>query len=460
MDEVHYLADRFRGAVWEEVIIGLAESIQVVALSATVSNAEEFGEWLSEVRGEMAVVVSERRPVPLFQHVLVGNAALRPVRRRGADRPGAAGRADARSTPPWSGSPGRSPATSATTPAGRAAAAARASGPSATAAARTGARAHRSRHRAARRPAGRARCTGRAGRTWSSCSTPRRCCRRSCSSSPGSAATPRCGQLLGSGLRLTSPAEQRRDRPRSLDRHVAGLSGADLRALDYDRFAEALLRGIAAHHAGMLPAFKECVEEAFVRGLIKVVFATETLALGINMPARSRGAGEAGQVQRRDPRRHHAGGVHPADRSGRSARHRRRGSRRGALAAGAGPAGGRRSGLAADLSAAVARSRRPTTWRSTWSAASAGIGPGRCWSSRSPSSSPTARWSGVARIAGPQHRGDRRLLGRGGLRPRRLRGVRPAAGRDRRRGGARRPGNASADRRAESLQTLLDPEAG
>ncbi len=74
MDEVHYLADRIRGAVWEEVIIGLASSIQVVALSATVSNAEEFGDWLAEVRGEMAVVVSERRPVPLFQHVLVGNA--------------------------------------------------------------------------------------------------------------------------------------------------------------------------------------------------------------------------------------------------------------------------------------------------------------------------------------------------------------------------------------------------
>ena len=71
LDEVHYLADRFRGAVWEEVIIGLADAIQLVALSATVSNAEEFGEWLSEVRGEMAVVVSERRPVPLYQHVLV-----------------------------------------------------------------------------------------------------------------------------------------------------------------------------------------------------------------------------------------------------------------------------------------------------------------------------------------------------------------------------------------------------
>src|SRR4051812_27201578 len=73
MDEVHYLADRFRGAVWEEVIIGLAESVQVIALSATVSNAEEFGDWLAEVRGAMEIVVSERRPVPLFQHVLVGS---------------------------------------------------------------------------------------------------------------------------------------------------------------------------------------------------------------------------------------------------------------------------------------------------------------------------------------------------------------------------------------------------
>ena len=123
MDEVHYLADRFRGAVWEEVIIGLAESIQVVALSATVSNAEEFGEWLAEVRGEMAVVVSERRPVPLFQHVLVGHAALRPVRRRGPDgagRPDAAARPGGRSevNPALlSGRAARSRASSGTTPA-------------------------------------------------------------------------------------------------------------------------------------------------------------------------------------------------------------------------------------------------------------------------------------------------------------------------------------------------------
>src|SRR5881227_897032 len=72
MDEVHYLSDRFRGAVWEEVIIHLPESVTLVSLSATVSNAEEFGDWLDTVRGDTQVIVSEHRPVPLFQHVLAG----------------------------------------------------------------------------------------------------------------------------------------------------------------------------------------------------------------------------------------------------------------------------------------------------------------------------------------------------------------------------------------------------
>ena len=72
MDEVHYLADRFRGAVWEEVIIHLPESVRLVSLSATVSNAEEFGDWLVTVRGETKVIVEEHRPVPLWQHMMVG----------------------------------------------------------------------------------------------------------------------------------------------------------------------------------------------------------------------------------------------------------------------------------------------------------------------------------------------------------------------------------------------------
>src|SRR5215510_11106809 len=76
MDEVHYLADQFRGAVWEEVIIHLPESVSLISLSATVSNAEEFGDWLTQVRGDTVIVVEERRPVPLYQHVLVGNQLL------------------------------------------------------------------------------------------------------------------------------------------------------------------------------------------------------------------------------------------------------------------------------------------------------------------------------------------------------------------------------------------------
>src|SRR5664279_1461435 len=72
MDEVHYLGDRFRGGVWEEVIIHLPAAVRLVSLSATVSNAEEFGEWLVSVRGETTVIVHEQRPVPLWQHMLVG----------------------------------------------------------------------------------------------------------------------------------------------------------------------------------------------------------------------------------------------------------------------------------------------------------------------------------------------------------------------------------------------------
>ncbi len=283
MDEVHYLADRFRGAVWEEVIIGLADSIQVVALSATVSNAEEFGDWLSQVRGEMAVVVSERRPVPLFQHVLAGRrlydlfADVAPTAR---EEPG--GRSDvnpalikiAREESRFVRDDSRRPR-------GRSGRGRRTVGYGSGA---YGGAAHHSRYEG----------PGRRPRSLSSPSRPELVellddeallpaivfifSRVGCDAA--------VRQLLASGLELTEESEQR-GISALLDRHVAGLSDADLTALDYERFSEALIRGVAAHHAGMLPAFKECVEEAFVRGLVKVVFATETLALGINMPARS-----------------------------------------------------------------------------------------------------------------------------------------------------------------------------
>jgi ATP-dependent RNA helicase HelY len=93
-------------------------------------------------------------------------------------------------------------------------------------------------------------------------------------------------QCLYANLRLTTPAE-RAEIAAFVESRTSVLPQSDLDVLGYPDWADALTRGISSHHAGMLPIFKECVEELFSRGLVKVVFATETLALGINMPARS-----------------------------------------------------------------------------------------------------------------------------------------------------------------------------
>ena len=91
--------------------------------------------------------------------------------------------------------------------------------------------------------------------------------------------------VLAGGARLTTGEE--RDRIREIvDARLAGIEPADLAVLGYSQFLAQLEAGIAAHHAGMVPPFKEVVEACFVEGLVKVVFATETLAVGINMPAK------------------------------------------------------------------------------------------------------------------------------------------------------------------------------
>jgi len=253
MDEVHYLADRFRGAVWEEVIIHLPASVSLVSLSATVSNAEEFGDWLVTVRGDTAVVVDEHRPVPLWQHMLVGrrmydlfadgeSAATREVdpellrhtrelvrraepvrsgRGRGRTRPGGPGGGLVPSRPDVVERLDREGLLPAITF-----------------------------------------IFSRAG----------------CD-----AAVQQC---LRAGLRLVGP-EEREEIRRVAEERTADIPAEDLQVLGYWEWLEGLQRGVAAHHAGMLPAFKEVVEQLFVRGLVKAVFATETLALGINMPARS-----------------------------------------------------------------------------------------------------------------------------------------------------------------------------
>jgi len=260
MDEVHYLADRFRGPVWEEVIIHLPPQVQVISLSATVSNAEEFGDWLREVRGECSVVVSEHRPVPLWQHVMVGS-----------------GLHDLYSADVDPTAPGISPPISAEL----------------VEAIRSAERSGDRRRGPRQQPRGRGRGPQRSSNVRP---TPRGTVvdrldragllpaivfifsRAGCDAA--------VSQVVSSGIRLTTPSERRRIADLIAER-TASLPPEDLDVLGFDGWEHALLAGVAAHHAGLLPAFKETVEALFAVGLVKVVFATETLALGINMPARS-----------------------------------------------------------------------------------------------------------------------------------------------------------------------------
>ncbi len=263
LDEVHYLADRLRGAVWEEVIIQLPESVQVVALSATVSNAEEFGDWLRQVRGGTTVIVDEHRPVPLWQHMLAGrqlydlfarNGAVNPELRRIAQRDAGNGR-------PGRGGAGRD---------GRAGR----SSPVRSGVGRGGGGGRQPPFRLPRRPDVIERLDAEGLLPAITFIFSRAGC---------DAAVQQC---LVAGLRLTTPDEA--DEIEELARARTGwLTDDDRLVLGYADWLTALRRGIAAHHAGLLPTFKEVVEELFTAGLIRAVFATETLALGINMPART-----------------------------------------------------------------------------------------------------------------------------------------------------------------------------
>jgi ATP-dependent RNA helicase HelY len=266
MDEVHYLADRFRGAVWEEVIIGLPESVAVVSLSATVSNAEEFGAWLTEVRGGTTTIVEERRPVPLHQHVLVGRR-LYPLFEDGAvPRPRPGTPADERTSAGEGGQVNRQLERMAREDVQLS-------------------RASKGRPpRGGRRPRSRHRTPGRVELVEKLDAEALLPAIVFVFSRAGCDAAVQ--QVMDARINLTSP-EERAEIAAAVDAACAHLPDADLNVLGYYEFREAMTRGIAAHHAGMLPTFKESVEQLFSVGLVKVVFATETLALGINMPART-----------------------------------------------------------------------------------------------------------------------------------------------------------------------------
>ncbi|MEV7797978.1 DEAD/DEAH box helicase [Microbacterium foliorum] len=271
MDEVHYLADRFRGAVWEEVIIHLPQQVRLVSLSATVSNAEEFGDWLDTVRGDTEVIVSEIRPVPLEQHVLVRDDLL-PLF---DDRAGIATALVNQELMRIRSSAGSNYDNNREAQSYRSN---RHAGRQAQRPPRGGRRAVRSAnvHRIERmdrpdvvRLLEQANLLPAIFFIFS---------RVGCDAA--------VQQVRRSGVRLTSSEERAEIRAIVEDR-TRTLQDEDLDVLGYWEWLENLERGVAAHHAGLLPAFKEVVEELYKRKLVKVVFATETLALGINMPART-----------------------------------------------------------------------------------------------------------------------------------------------------------------------------
>lgn len=264
LDEVHYLADRFRGPVWEEVIIHLPRNVRIVGLSATVSNVEDFSQWISSVRGKTRLVVSEKRPVPLEQHVLVqrdehSEPEIIDLYQRGSD-----------------------------------------GGQSATLNAGLIHRLDQLDHVAARihGPQGR---RGRGHRDERGHQPQRHTPRRWAvvdelnylGMLPGiyfifsrNGCDQAVEQCITMGLELTTDEEVTRIRG-IVDSMIEGqLSHEDLKALHFSRFRFALEEGFAAHHAGMISLFRQIVERLFEEGLVKMVFATETLALGINMPAR------------------------------------------------------------------------------------------------------------------------------------------------------------------------------
>jgi superfamily II RNA helicase len=253
LDEVHYLQDPYRGAVWEEVLVLSPPEVSFVCLSATVNNATELGDWLRSIRGPTDVVVERHRPITLRHHFAVhrrddDQTVLLPLLTDGrADAEGlrvdqAVRRASRTRPPQWRGSRGPG---------------------------------------APRLPFRSPRRTELIETLDDSELLPAIVfifSRAACDDA--------VRQCLRDGVHLTERHERTLIR-QIVDNRVAPLADDDLTVLGYEEWLEGLEAGVAAHHAGMVPAFRETVEALFSAGLLRVVFATETLSLGINMPART-----------------------------------------------------------------------------------------------------------------------------------------------------------------------------
>jgi len=246
LDEVHFLQDTYRGPVWEEVIIHLDPNVRLVCLSATVSNADEVAQWLTTVRGPTRAIVEGNRPVVLENLFAVGDKTTKDVRLFSLLED-------------------------------------RQLNPKLVKLLRTAAQDSRV-QRGAHRKSSRLFTPNRMEIVDELRSRDLLPCiyfifsRNQCEEAARS--------CVASGVRLTTESERHRIVQIAEDL-VTKFSDDDLAALSYSSFLDRLEMGFGTHHAGMVPTFKEIVERCFTEGLVKVVFATETLAVGINMPARS-----------------------------------------------------------------------------------------------------------------------------------------------------------------------------
>ena len=232
LDEVHYLADRERGPVWEEIILTLPEHCRLIGLSATVPNTGELAGWLRSVRGKTELVHSTVRPVPLRQEVAVGRKVFRLFGKDGGPL-GALVSAIAKLPPD-----------------------------------------------------GRGRISDRDRRRIIDLLAERDMLpaiefifsRKGCDKAVEA--------LLQRDIALTGRKERAEAAARIAEVR-ATLSESDRRAVGFDAAARALVRGYGAHHAGVYPAIKELTEKLMEDGLLRIVYATGTLALGIDMPVRT-----------------------------------------------------------------------------------------------------------------------------------------------------------------------------
>jgi ATP-dependent RNA helicase HelY len=252
LDEVHFIQDPYRGGVWEEVLVLSPPAIRFVCLSATVNNAGELGGWLRSVRGETDVIVERHRPIVLRHHFAAhrredAETTLVPL----LNEKGQAGKEGQRidlavrramtGRPPHWQHHGRGP-------------------------------------RLPYRSPLRTELIDELDHLEMLPAIVFIFSRAACDDA--------VRQVVRDGVRLTD-ADERTAIGRIAERRTESLSDEDLGVLGYAEWVEGLSCGVAAHHAGLVPIFRETVEECFAAGLLKVVFATETLSLGINMPARS-----------------------------------------------------------------------------------------------------------------------------------------------------------------------------